>query len=272
MNSWFRIIRPINGIMGIVATWISAFIGVGLSVNNFIQQVAFASLAVFLVTSGGNVINDITDIETDKVNHPSRPLVKGEITLKQATYASIILFAAPIITSAFFISYFASATVLIADLLLVGYEKLFKKRGLSGNLTISLLVGLIFIFGGIAVNSLLKMIILFGMASLANLSRELIKDIEDMEGDIDRVTFPKRYGVKPAMILAAASVLIAVSLSYLPYYLGIFSFYYVIVVILSDALFIISISVMSKNPGRSQSISKYAMIVGLVSFAVGGIA
>lgn len=272
MNSWLRIIRPINGIMGIVATWISAFIGVGLALKNFLPPVIFASLAVFLVTSAGNIINDIMDIETDKVNHPTRPLVKGEITVKQATYGAAILFIVPILTSAFYISYFAAIVVLIADALLVGYEKFLKKRGISGNITISILVGLIFIFGGIAVSSLLKMIILFGMASLANLSREIIKDIEDMEGDVDRITFPKRYGIKNAMILAALSVLIAVSLSYLPYYLGIFSIYYAIVVILSDALFIISLSVMSKNPERSQSISKYAMIVGLISFAVGGIA
>lgn len=270
MKQWIRIIRPVNGLMGFLATWISAIIGVGLSISSHLYAVIFASITVFLVTSAGNIINDIVDVESDRVNHPKRPLVLGSITMKQARTAAIVLFAAGLVLSAFFISLYAMLIVILAEVLLVSYEFFLKKRGFVGNVSISVLVGLIFIFGGIAVNSTYKMLILFAMASLANLSREVIKDIEDMKGDVDRVTLPQKYGVRMASVAAITSVLIAVGMSSLPYFLDIFPVYYLAAVALSDALFIISAYKIG-NPHLSQNLSKFAMIMGLVSFTIGGL-
>ncbi len=271
MNSWLRIVRPINGVMGIVATIISGFIGVGLSLPSHLYPLLGASAAVFFVTSGGNIINDYVDVETDRINHPDRPLVTGTISKESARIVFIILFAVSIIISAIFISLTALVVVILAEAFLGLYEFRTKKMGFIGNVMISLLVGLIFVFGGIAVDSVNRMIILFIMATLANLSREIIKDIEDVEGDVDRKTLPKSVGVKPAAIIAAVSVLIAVSFSYLPYYFGIFHLYYLLIVAVSDALFIVSAITIIRNPEFSQQVSKFAMIIGLLSFAVGGI-
>lgn len=270
MKQWIKIIRPLNGVMGLIATWISGLIGVGLSIGSYLIPIVFASVTVFVVTSAGNIINDIVDIESDKINHPKRPLVQGTITMQQAKIASAILFAAGLILSFLFISLFAFLVVILAETLLVSYELTLKKRGFVGNASVSVLVGLIFIFGGIAVNSTFKMLILFAMASLANLSREVIKDIEDMKGDEDRVTLPKKYGVRLASGVAIASVLIAVSMSALPYILKIFSSYYLVVVVIADLLFLIS-AYKIKNPHVSQNLSKFAMIIGLVSFTIGGL-
>lgn len=271
MNSWLRIVRPINGVMGIVATIISGFIGVGLSLPDHIYMVLAASATVFFVTSGGNIINDYVDIETDRINHPDRPLVTGSISKESARIAFISFFVVSIIISAVFISLAALIVVLLAEAFLGLYEFRTKKMGFPGNIMISILVGLIFVFGGIAVDVVYKMLILFVMATLANLSREIIKDIQDVKGDLDRKTLPKSIGVKNAGVVAAASALIAVSFSYLPYYFGIFHLYYLFIVAVSDAMFVISAVTIIRNPGFSQQISKFAMIVGLLSFAVGGI-
>lgn len=270
MKQWIKIIRPINGIMGLIATWISALIGVGTGVLNHIVPVLFASLAVFLVTSGGNIINDLVDVESDRVNHPKRPLVIGSISKSQAKTAALILFALAAVLSPIFISLTAFAVVILAEVLLVAYETTLKKRGFVGNVSISILVGLIFIFGGIAVNSTYKMLILFAMAALANLSREVIKDMEDMEGDVDRVTLPRKYGMRVASTIAIASVLTAVAMSVIPYYTGIFALPYIIAVSVSDILFITS-AVRIRKPHLSQNLSKFAMIIGLVSFTIGGL-
>lgn len=271
MNAWLRIIRPINGLMGIVATIISGFIGVGLALPSHVYSVLAASAAVFFVTSGGNIINDYVDVETDRQNHPERPLVTGVISRNSAKYASIIFFVAAILVSLVFISLLALLVVIIAGIFLGLYEFRTKKMGFVGNVMISILVGLIFVFGGIAVSSVNKMLILFVMAALANLSREIIKDIEDIEGDKDRNTLPKRIGIRASAALATVFVAIAISFSYLPYYLGIFKIYYLFLVAVSDALFIISAAMIIRNPGISQNVSKLAMITGLVSFAIGGI-
>ncbi len=270
MKQWIVIIRPINGLMGLIATWISGLIGVGLAIGSHLIAVLFASLTVFLVTSAGNIINDIVDVDSDRVNHPRRPLVQGSITMGQARAGAVILFSLALILSVAFISLYAFLIVILAEVLLVSYEFSLKKRGFVGNISISVLVGLIFIFGGVAVESTYKMLILFVMASLANLSREIIKDIEDMKGDVDRVTLPKKYGVKVASAAAIASVLVAVGMSALPYYLNIFSLYYLVAVAFSDILFLAS-AFRINNPHLSQNLSKFAMIVGLVSFTIGGL-
>ena len=271
MNPWIRIIRPVNGIMGILATYISGLIGAGLRLGHFLIPVSFAALSVFLVTSGGNIINDVVDIETDRVNHPRRPLVTGQISIRAARIAVVVSFSLAFVLSVIFISLLSAAVVVLAELFLVAYEFRTKKLGLSGNIMISILVGLIFIFGGIAVDSLDRMLILFFMATMANLSREIIKDIEDINGDTDRITFPKKHGIKFAAYVAAISVIVAIIASYIPYYLKIFDVYYLIPVALSDLLFLVSAGLIVRNPGKSQQVSKIAMIVGLVSFAVGGL-
>lgn len=271
MNAWVRIIRPINGVMGIIATLVSGLIGVGLRLPDYYIEISMAAIAVLLVTSGGNIINDVVDIETDRLNHPERPLVTGRISVKSARTAAVALFLAALLISGAFISFLSVAVVALAEVFLILYEFKTKKLGFSGNVMISILVGLIFVFGGIAVHSVRSMAILFAMASLANLSREIIKDIQDMGGDIDRQTLPKVYGVKISAGIATAAILVAVVLSYLPYYLGIFRIYYLLPVAISDALFIFSASTIIQHPETSQKISKIAMIVGLASFAAGGI-
>lgn len=271
MNSWLRIVRPVNGVMGIVATIISGFIGVGLSLPSHSFEIMAASAAVFFVTAGGNIINDYVDVETDRVNHPDRPLVTGAISKNSAKVAFIGFFMAAVAVTAIFISPLAVAVVLLAEAFLGLYEFKTKKMGFVGNVMISILVGLIFVFGGIAVDVINRMIILFVMASLANLSREIIKDIEDIHGDVDRKTLPKSIGIRNAAVIAAISAIIAVSFSYLPFYLGIFKIFYLIIVAFSDAMFILSAITIIRNPGISQQISKIAMIIGLLSFAVGGL-
>jgi len=272
MNRWVDIIRPVNGIMGIVATIVSAVIGTGLDFRPFYVSVTAAAVIVFMVISAGNIMNDVVDVETDKLNHPDRSLVKFPEMIPRAEMLFVAFFIIPVIISIVFISPTALVLVIIAEILLITYEKYTKKLGITGNVTISILVGLIFIFGGIAVDSVVRMFLLFGMASLANLSREITKDIQDMEGDVDRRTFPKRYGKHISSVLAAIFTVSAVIISFIPYYLKIFSIYYLLIVLVSDIFFIISVYILFGDPEKGQKISKYAMILGLAAFFIGGIA
>ncbi len=86
------------------------------------------AISVFLVTGAGNIINDISDLNTDKINHPDRPLPSGKITRQSALIVSIIIFVIAIIVSSF-ISYKISLIVFIAEMLLVSYE--FKTKNLD---------------------------------------------------------------------------------------------------------------------------------------------
>ena len=55
---------------------------------------------------------------------------------------------------------------------------------------------------------------MFGLAFLATISREIIKDIQDLEGDRDRRTLPSRIGIDYSLNIAILILLIAIGLSY----------------------------------------------------------
>ncbi|EQD70367.1 UbiA prenyltransferase [mine drainage metagenome] len=274
MYSWIRIIRPVNAIMGFVATYISALVGIGLGLFHTEPLIlsSIAGVCVFLVISGGNIINDISDAETDRINHPDRPIPRGEITVRNAGVASVMFFVISAILAAIFLNLLAGLVVITAIAILVGYETRLKGTGLPGNLAISLLVGMIFIFGGIAVNSVPRMVLLFLMAFLTNTAREIIKDVEDMKGDVNRKTFPMQHGIKASFLLVVLFTLAGIAFSLLTYAIGIFGVIYLIAVIIADAVFLVSLAVFSKSVENSQNFSKLAMILGLVAFTVGGVA
>ncbi|QRF76423.1 Digeranylgeranylglyceryl phosphate synthase [Thermoplasmatales archaeon] len=276
MNPWIRIIRPVNGLMGLIATWISALIGVGYALPSHTAAILLASISVFMVTSAGNILNDILDHETDKINHPDRPIPSGQISIRSARIYAYSMFIAPIIlvlpyTIIGVYSPFIPVIVIVAELLLISYETRTKNFGLSGNATVSILVGLIFIYGGMAVGAVASMVILFVLASLSNFSRELIKDIEDVKGDVDRMTFPRKHGEKTAASIASVSIIAAIVISPFPYLVGIFSYPYLAAVAVADIIFLMSIHKTVLSPGRNQKYSKIAMIIALAAFVIGGI-
>lgn len=271
MNPWVKLLRPENALMAIIATFISGLISLGTDILSRWFILSIASLSVILVMLGGNAMNDLFDIESDRINHPARPLVTGKITINSAKISIVISFVASILIAVFFISYISGLLVILAELLLFSYEYSLKRSGLPGNIVISVLVGLIFIFGGIAVSHFYRMIILFFLATLSNVSRELIKDVEDMSGDFDRLTFPKRYGKNSALILSSLFIGSAVVLSLVPYFTGLFSIYYLIPLAFCDVLFVVTAVLQFKSATLAQKSSKISMILGLVSFAVGGL-
>ena len=109
------------------------------------------------------------------------------------------------------------------------------------------------------------------MGFLATLGREIVKDIQDMEGDFDRVTLPKRIGRRNAGIIGSAAFLSAVALSFLPYWNGLFGIEYLAAVLVADAIFIYSSIVHFQNPKRGQTWAKYGMLVALIAFLIGGL-
>ena len=269
MNKWLKITRPVNGFMGFFSIYIVGFIAVNVHIARFLLPISLGAISVFLVTAGGNIINDISDLETDRSNHPDRPLPSGTISKKAAYYMAISFFIAGFVVS-LFVSLFISSIVVLAEVLLVSYEFKTKKMGLPGNITISLLIGMIFLYGGFITDTLSKMILLFFLAFFSNMSREIMKDIEDIKGDIDRNTLPKRIGIPRARIVSGSFIIITIVVSFLPYYFHILSVYYLYAVLLDDILFALTLIYLYKNVSKGQQISKVAMIWGMACFLLGG--
>ena len=85
MNKYLRLFRLGNGIMGIIAVVIGAFLAVGTDVGNYVLNIIIACFVVIAFIAGGNSLNDYIDRELDKTAHPDRPLPTGEITPKNAS-------------------------------------------------------------------------------------------------------------------------------------------------------------------------------------------
>ncbi len=272
MHPVIRMIRPLNSLMSsfsIPIVMVTLF-GFDIFGTTMLIHTIIGMAIVFLFTSAGNILNDYMDREVDKLNHPQRPIPAGEIEPKSALIYSSGMFLFAILISILLPFYLPQIIVLSAIMLMVSYEWKFKKSGLAGNLIISFLTGLVFVFGGSIYGRLYLPIILGLLAFLASVGREITKDIQDMKGDLDRKTFPMRVGRGKAQYTVIVFVLAAVLLSPLPYIENLLSLSYLLIVIFADIVFIYSLSIL-EDAERSQKFNKIGMIIALIAFLVGGI-
>ena len=265
LKSYVSLIRPLNCFMGVFAILIAIFISAESSISA--ATIFIASLIGFVAMGAGNILNDYTDIEIDRIAHPHRPLPKGEIEKKNTLFLSIFLFSLSVVLS-FFLNVFAAIIVALNVTIMVLYELKLKNMGLTGNIAIGYLVGSLFLFGGAVTESLGNVFILFLLAALSTVGREFVKGIEDIEGDKGTRRTLAVMNIKHAKLGAVLTITIAIILSPLPYLMGQFSILYLAIVSIADVMFIYSLYIIcTKN--RGSSLMKYAMIIALISFIAG---
>jgi geranylgeranylglycerol-phosphate geranylgeranyltransferase len=270
--AYVGLLRPGNCAMGAFGVLLAAIVCAGPSgVEENWLEVALSMAVVMAFTGAGNALNDYFDREVDKVAHPDRPLPRGLLSPRTALYLAVTLFVAAISLSPF-VSIWSVTIVIASVFAMLVYEVLLKGEGLVGNLAISWLTGALFLFGGAAVDSLEVAWILALLAFLATLGREIVKDIQDIEGDRgSRRTLPMRIGVERAGAVGSAAFLGAIALSPAPYILDLMSVWYLPVVVVADGIFIYCALIHFENPEKGQKMAKLAMLVALMAFLVGGV-
>jgi geranylgeranylglycerol-phosphate geranylgeranyltransferase len=272
-----RLVRFGNTLVSFAGTLVGAMVasgrGVDLPASSWVVYL-LAALSAAMVTGGGNVLNDILDRESDQRNHPDRPLVTGAISVRSARWlsASLLVGAAivvlPVLPSAPWIAPLLGAAVAA----LLAYEFHFKSRGLSGNSLVAFLTAAVFLYGGAAADRPLLLVPFALMAFAATLSRELIKDMEDAEGDVERRTMPRVRGFPLATRLARLAVGVALALSPVPLLFLVplasgAGIMYLALVLAADALFVVSVASLPGELHRAQTVSKAAMTLALLAFA-----
>ena len=243
-------------------------------------KVFIAGLAAFLIVGAGNALNDYFDFEIDKINKPERPIPSGRISRSDAFMLSIVLFLLGLGFSKFVNDYCLKIAAL-NSLMLIVYAMYSKKLLLVSNLTISFLVASVLVFGvastiqnGADITEEIKLIsIITACAFLTTLSREIIKDIEDIKGDTEKyaVTLPIRIGTQRAKNIAIIFTLTAVLFSLLPFIIQLtfFNLYaYGIVILISDLILMISLTM---HPSLGQGVMVSGMLLALIAFFLGNI-
>jgi len=240
------------------------------------MNVFIAALAASLVMASGNIINDVFDIEIDRINRPSRPLPSGLIKINFALFFYFILVLISLALS-LLISQSAFTIVLISHLILFLYSKYLKKVPLIGNITVAFLTGLVFIFGGVAVGNPSAAIIPASFAFLINLMREIIKDMEDVEGDrkADVITFPIKFGFQKSKLLILVITIFLVLFTLYPFLTKLYKIeFFIVVMILVNTILVYSLKLLfenhsSKNLNKISNLLKLNMVFGLIAIYFG---
>lgn len=190
--------------------------------------------ASVLIAAGGYIINDYFDINIDRVNKPDKMVVEKIIYRRWAILMHIFITAAGLILSlavSFKTNYLIVAVNIGCAILLWVYSTTFKKKLLSGNIIIAALMAwtvLVIYFatsgffylsrGGDeqihqAMQRIYKFAVLYaGFAFIISLIREVVKDIEDMEGDAKYgcKTMPIVWGVPAAKVFAGVWMVVLI--------------------------------------------------------------
>ena len=180
-------------------------------------------LALILIMAAGNIINDIFDVKADIINKPTKLIITKHITLSQAKKYYFILNTAGIILGVLFCLHIQKPSLsfifITASLLLYYYSKKLKQTPLIGNFIVASLIAfsitfLIVFDTSINNQNAFVTTVIYLLATVAffiNITREIVKDIEDVNGD-----YNLKMNTLPILIGRDRSKKIALILSLFP--------------------------------------------------------
>ncbi|MCE1189976.1 MAG: geranylgeranylglycerol-phosphate geranylgeranyltransferase [Ignavibacteria bacterium] len=209
-----QIVRPVNLLIGLACIYGTAYI---INPHQSVIKLILSGLGMAFAAAAGYIINDLVDLPADKINHPERPLVTGLLHPNEAVTiykVFLVLSFSPVI-------HFGAGFLLIMAFvngILYWYSFRLKATVLAGNITIALLSGFSFIYAGIIAGSVIRTLIPALFAFLVTFLRELVKDSEDMQGDLQLgvITFPGRYGLGFTRVLLTFAGSLLIILTYVP--------------------------------------------------------
>lgn len=279
---FLKLVRFEHALMLAIAVLIAETIVLG-HLPAFTGAILLSLLVPVFSEMGSFALNDYLDRESDRLNKKTdRPLVKGTISPKFAYFFSIFAFLLSTL-AAFFIHLPAFAIALLFNILAIAYNYKLKDLPLLGNAYIALTMAIPFIFGNIVVSASFNstVLILAVLGFISGLAREIIKTVQDLEGDVKARkarTLPVLIGKINSLCFAALLYAIFIPLSFLPFLFGLRQnpISLVLVIIANIGIIYILISII-RFPGvsafeKARNISLVALFLGLVGYLIAAIA
>ena len=267
--------------------------------NGFFKQTALSGIDFFFlifaticIAAGGNIINDICDVEIDKINKPEKLIVGTVISEKTANKLYIIITILGVAAGFYVSNSIGKATFgvffILTSALLYFYATTLKKYFLWGNILISVLVGFsVFIIGifdiipiksheNIFIFKIYFKTILFytTLAFFINLLREIVKDIQDTDGDYNNnivslsIVLGKERSSKIIAILSLTGAICLFVFIYSVFHSYIFLILYFIIFVISLMFYLSYVSWYAKKDSEFSKMSnllKIIMITGVLS-------
>jgi len=272
--AYFKISRPINFLITFSSIIVASIICIEGDYS--ITKILLAAFSGGLTASAGNIINDYFDINIDRINRPQRVLPKGKLNLNEALFFYIVLTILSFLIS-FLISINAFLIVFVSSILLFFYSYRVKRTLLLGNFLVAFLTGLAFIYGGIAVDNIRSAIVPAFFALCINFIREIVKDMEDIEGDKSEGinTFPLIYGTSKAKKVILISTIILILLTSYPFVMSLYKIeYFIFVMVIVNPILVYVIKSIfendsTKNLNKLSILLKLDMVFGLAAIYFG---
>jgi geranylgeranylglycerol-phosphate geranylgeranyltransferase len=273
VKAYFILTRPVNVLIAFLSILLAGYLcGIG---NTWAILILACSTGA-LITAGANAINDYFDLDIDRINKPFRPLPSGRVHPRGVWVFAWSLFGLAVLL-ADAIGPLAVAITFASSLLLFWYSAKLKRTVLWGNLTVSFVTGLAFVYGGVAVGQIKPALIPAAFAFFMHWGREIIKDMEDVAGDqaYGARTLPVVYGLRPAQYLVTVLFLLLAIGTTLPYLYKIYGIFYLWVVVFGvDTVLLATVFFIWRSPTttmlrRLSAILKADMLAGLVAIYLG---
>lgn len=278
-----EILRPVNCIMGSL----TVIIGIlntrsGVILEQFILNIILGIIVYFFLAGSGMIINDIYDVEIDRINRPERPIPSGRITIYQAKELFVLTF---LIGMFFTIINSIIYSIGILNVLLAGifgltgwvYAKWGKKSGFPGNIIVSISFSIGLIYGAVLNNQGIPSYIYYYFLTsfFLLISREIIKGCEDIEGDKKEgvKTLAIKIGVIRATIIAIITQVCAMIFFILPVFTAIINPLLFLITMIPGLLVVgYSLVLSIQKPKNKEEFGKISLmlkigaLLGLIAF------
>jgi geranylgeranylglycerol-phosphate geranylgeranyltransferase len=286
LKAIWELMRLEHGVMIAIAILIGSLIA-ARTFPAFDKFILTFFTALFLEASTF-ALNDYYDFEIDKKNKRiDRPLVRGDISKNTALYLFFILFPLGIVSS-YFVNLTCFIIALVTALFAIFYDIVLKKIKFLGNFFIAYTMAIPFVFGAASIltkNSFAidlspAIFIITLIAFLTGAGREIMKDVMDFEGDKEEGvrSFPIYIGIRKSNMISAFFYIIAIILSFLPFFMSRYdvyyqNYYYLLFVMVTDIILLsTSLQLIFNKQIDLRFYRKFTLIAiffGLIAFLVG---
>ncbi|MFQ3296306.1 MAG: 4-hydroxybenzoate polyprenyltransferase [Polaribacter sp.] len=292
MLPFLKLVRYKNLLMVLLTMVLTKYMLIDSIGQSWLELRGFIILStiIIFITAAGYIINDIFDVTTDQINKPEKLYISTAIPVKKGLQLYWFLtLCAGILAFAFSEKVLDYFIFFGTPILLYLYSKFFKKIVFLGNIIISFLVALpiyvVFMFDFIpaktaisAINNPIYYTIYFYLffAFTTTIIREIIKDIEDVDGDlkIKAKTLPILFGRKRASKIAffLSAILLLFLLIILQFLKDdlLFLVYGIIFILLPLLYFMYTLwfSEYKKDFSKLSNLLKLIMLLGILSMVL----
>ena len=232
--AYLELARPLNGIIAFISAWLGGVFASQGRMEDLlnVRLLLVSGLRARLAFCWKRYKRLLRLRNRTQINRPRRPIPSGRILRRDALIFAIILGIIGIWLGAL-INRNATGIAILVFLALMSYAFWLKRTPFVGNLVVSGLTGLTFIAGGVAIDSVRGTLVPAIFAFLFTAAREVVKDIEDTEGDLkNNVKTLAVLNAQLAVKTAIGFMLLVILFSPIPYLFGWYSWHYLVTVIL----------------------------------------